>query len=259
MLPDALLTDCHAHLADERLSNRLPEVLRRCVGMGGVVVNAARKADWSRIGRMMEDVPTLRGAAGIHPWFAAEWTGDFSQVIENQLLVNHERWVAIGEVGLDFVVETPCRQIQLEVAAAQLELATRHSLPVCLHVRKAWSAFFDLLKTLGLSSLKGYCHNFTGSRETARRLLDTGLHLSFGGQLTWPEARRAREAAIYVPADSILVETDCPDLPSFSHKGEPSLPWHVAETLECMAGLRHMAAETLAQQVLQNFHRLFHR
>ncbi len=257
MLPDALLTDCHAHLADGRLADCLPQVLQRCAGMGGVVVNAAQMADWETIGKMMEDVPTLQGAVGIHPWYAAEETLKYLQVIDNQILAKSEKWVAIGEIGLDFVVETPSRKLQMEVMAAQVRLAVRHSLPVCLHIRKAWSTFFDLFKTLGLASLKGYCHNFTGSRETARRLLDAGLHLSFGGQLTWPEARRAREAAVYVPADSILVETDCPVLPSFSHKVEPSLPWHVAETLECMAELRHMKAETLAQQVLQNFQGLF--
>ena len=100
-------------------------------------------------------------------------------------------------------------------------------------------------------------HCFSGATEEARRSLGLGFYLSFAGNLTYPAAKSIREAAVFAPADRILVETDCPFLAPIPHRGQRNEPALVAHTAEALATLRGISAAEIATQTTANFHSLF--
>jgi TatD DNase family protein len=87
-------------------------------------------------------------------------------------------------------------------------------------------------------------------------VLDRGLMVSFCGPLTYPSARRLREAAAYVPLDAILTETDCPDLPPQAVAGGLSLPHHVRYVVEAIAAVKGLSLAAVAAQVEANYRAL---
>ncbi len=254
------LVDVHAHLADVRLRERLELILAvsEHQGVGGILANAARRTEWSIVCDLSRQ-PGVFGALGIHPFFPEDWRGETLAELRQALTApeNRGRVLAVGEIGLDFQYGRDNAEQQLAMFRAQLQLAQELNLPVCLHNRKSWPDFFGVLKELGLSQVRGYCHHFTGSVDIAREALDRGLYLSFCGPVTYPGAHRLHQAARYVPADRMLTETDCPDLPVQRYRRLESRPWHVQFVVQCLAELRNETPERVASQVWANWQRLF--
>ena len=252
--------DVHAHLADARLRERLDVILAECVqqGVGGILVNAARREEWPAV-EALSRRPGVFGALGIHPFFPEDWRAETLAELRQALTAPESRGhvLAVGEIGLDFQHGRDLAARQLAMFRAQLQLARELDLPVCLHNRKAWPDFFGLLKELGWDQVRGYCHHFTGSMDIAREALDHGLYLSFCGPVTYPDAHRLHRVARYAPADRILTETDCPDLPAQEYRGQESRPWHVHSVVQCLAALRGEAPEQVASHVWANWQRLF--
>ena len=244
--------DCHAHLADERVLPKLEEILGRSRqnGLFRVLANAARLSEFGSIAAMASQ--DVRIAFGIHPFWPEEWTTAKAS-LEEALRDNPS--AAVGEIGLDFYSGRENQSAQEVAFAEQLSLAVQYGRAVCLHNRKAWQEFFGILKDLRIFSLRGYMHNFTGSREIATKLLDLGLHISFAAPVTYPEAHRLREVSAYIPAERLLTETDCPDLPYA--RGELTEPWHAGNVLPALASARGMKIEVLAEQIKTNFINIF--
>jgi len=245
--------DIHAHLADGRLTTRLAEVLAesRRHGVAGVLAAAARASEWDTIAALSRHEGVF-GALGVHPFFPEQWDAGCAGRLRAAVRAC-PGIRAVGEIGLDFYDGRGSEARQREVFEEQLRLARELGLAVILHNRKAWPEFFETVRRLRLTPLRGVCHHFSATIEVARQALDCGLHLSFCGPVTYPHSRRLREAARYVPSDRLLTETDAPDLPPWGHRGELSLPWHVAEVLGTLAELRGTPEEELAAQVEANF------
>ncbi len=244
--------DCHAHLADARVLPKLEEILGRSRQMGlfRVLANAARLNEFKSIAAMASQ--DVRIAFGIHPFWPEEWTTAKAS-LEEALKDNPS--AAVGEIGLDFYSGRGNQSTQEVAFVEQLSLAVQYGRAVCLHNRKAWQEFFGILKDLRIFSLRGYMHNFTGSREVATKLLDLGLHISFAAPVTYPEAHRLREVSAYIPVEMLLTETDCPDLPYT--RGELTEPWHAGNVLPALAFARGMKKEVLAEQIKTNFINIF--
>jgi TatD DNase family protein len=251
------LYDCHAHLADERLNPTLDTLLveATAAGVAGILACAARLEEWEKIAAVSRREPVL-GALGVHPFFARTAPADLGPRLHRSL-TTHPRLVAVGEIGLDFWNGRADAALQETVLHTQLTTALELGLPVILHNRRSWGDFFGLLHSAGMAGLRGVCHCFNGSRETAREVLDRGLMVSFCGPITYPNARRLREAAAYVPLDRILTETDCPDLPPQVVAPGFSLPQHVRYILEAVAEAKHLPVPAVAAQVEANYLTLF--
>ncbi len=251
--------DIHAHLADPRIAAELPLILRDCQARGvrGILANAARVDEWPTIVTLARE-PGVYGALGLHPFFLDEWTDALPAQLRATLAAA-PGLRAIGEIGLDFwpatLAEPACsRERQVTAFTAQLALACELGRPVLLHNRKSWPEFFEIWKSTAAGRIAGVCHHFTGSREIARQALDLGLYLSFCGPLTWPQSRRLRETAAYVPLDRLLTETDTPDLPAAPYRGGFSYPWQVAAIVAEIARLKSVPEDAVAAAVAENFH-----
>jgi len=248
--------DIHAHLADRRVWPQVEAILHeaRDRGVSAILANAAHAHEWDAITSLSRR-PGVFGALGLHPFFLQEWAPDIP-VRLRQALGAHTRLRAVGEIGLDF--QHGRQQVESQVTAftAQCQVAAELGLPVIVHNRKSWSEFFAVLRSLAGVPLTGVCHHFSGSVEIARQVLDRGFDISFCGPLTYPNARRLKSVARYVPLDRVLSETDTPDLPPAAYRGQPSRPFHVIEVVRELAVLKGLSPETVAAQVAANFRRV---
>lgn len=249
------LCDAHAHLArcvsnplNLHLDSLLPRLKEQEVCR--ILSNATRPQDWEDTLSLTSPEDGIFCAIGVHPFFCEDWNPKAEQRLRELIASNEGRRIAaIGEIGLDGVCGDEALQRQKPVFARQLEIALEYGMPICLHLRKAWPLFWEVLKEKRITTLRGCCHNFTGSPEVARTLLNLGLHLSFGKTVSNPAARNCRRTALMMLPERILTETDCPDM------GES--PADAEIPLKAIAELRSIPVETLAKQVLENFRQLF--
>ena len=140
---------------------------------------------------------------------------------------------------------------------AQLQLARALALPVVLHLLRADEPALRILRSEDLPPAGGLVHSFSGSREFAKLLVDLGLSLSFCGTLTFPQSRRLREAATWVPEDRVLIETDSPYQAPEGHRGHANRPAHLPEVARALAALRGWSPEEAGARTAANARRLF--
>ncbi len=169
--------------------------------------------------------------------------------------------VALGETGLDRYWDyTPFAQ-QEDYFARHLELARRLQLPVIIHCREAEADIVRMLREdfdrHGL--LSGVMHSFTGDAATAHACTEMGLYISFAGMVTYKNAQALREVARTIPADRLLVETDCPYLAPVPRRGQRNEPAFVVHTAECLARERSEELSALAAETTRNARKLFGR
>ena len=251
------LFDTHAHLHFPDFAGDLDAVLAR-----------ARQAGVSRFLTIGTDVATSRAAValaarepdvwasvGVHPHDAA--SADDATLEEIERLASAPRVVAIGETGLDFFRDLAPRDAQERAFRAQLALARRVGKPVVVHCRNAHEETLALLASEGVRETGGIMHCFSGDVGIARRCLDLGLVLSLAGPVTYPKPGALPEVARMVPADRLVVETDCPFLPPQGFRGKRNEPAHLAITAARVAELRGEPLADLAARMSENARALF--
>lgn len=167
------------------------------------------------------------------------------------------RVVALGEMGLDFQSGEPALQLQQEVFRVGLAAAQRMGLPVIIHSRSAETATLTALDDGPPTPRRGVLHCFTGSQDFARRLLNRGLYISFSGILTFRNAEALRATARFIPEDHLLVETDAPYLAPEPMRGRPNEPAFLPHIVACLATVRGVPPEHIADVTFRNAERLF--
>ena len=245
-----MLVDTHCHLDAAEFDADRGDVANAAaaVGVGNIVVPAVERANFGAVASVCRDYAGCRPAYGIHPMYTPQAADADIDVLRDWL--QRERPVAVGEIGLDCFVAglDPARQLHFFVE--QLKLAREFNLPVLLHVRRAIDPILHELRRIGVPG--GIAHAFNGSRQQAEMFIALGFKLGFGGAMTWPRASRLRELAATLPLESIVLETDAPDIPPdfVGHgRNEPAFLPRIAQTL---ADLRRQALGEIAQNTSQN-------
>lgn len=258
----AMWIDAHNHLQDSRLGAAGPVVAAmRLVGIDGCVVNATCEEDWEIVAKVAHaNVGWALPAFGIHPWKADQaqvgWVGRLKDQLEMNPLAS------VGECGLDQWITAPSLKLQKPVFEAQLRLAREMERPMTIHCLKAWGALFDSFKKVPPPS-RFLLHSFSGSIETAQRLMPLGAYFSFSGYFLHERKAAVVEVFQRLPLDRILLETDAPDMlpPSafVRHPLEKALnhPANLASIGEALAGVLGMPVEELAQITKENAQRCF--
>lgn len=252
------LIDSHCHLDFDIFAQDLPEVLERsnALGVSQFIVPGVRASTWLALMRLSEQQPSIKPALGLHPYFIAEHkTSDLEQL--KALATEHrDKLVAIGEIGLDWALAEPMREKQLQLFEAQLALAQELELPVILHARKSHPELLQRLKQARLPH-GGVVHAFSGSRQLAEDYLRLGYKLGVGGVITYPRANKTRQAIASLPSESLLLETDAPDMPLMGRQGARNSPEYLPQVLATLAELRLESAEDLAATTRRNTQALF--
>ena len=272
-----MLVDSHAHLDHERFREDRDPLLARAweagvrtilsIGIGNGPATMDGALQLARAYRDRPGMPRIFATAGVHPQEATEC--DAAALGKLEGLLGEPEVLACGEIGLDYYHnDNPPVEVQQEAFRAQMELAARHRKPIVIHCRSgqafgmdadAWEQTLAMLEEHWRpTGLRGVLHCFSGDHAQARRALGLGFLISFAGNLTYASASALREIAASIPADSYLVETDCPFLTPAPERGKRNEPSQVRRTAELLAQVRGVSLAVLAEQTTENFYRLFH-
>lgn len=246
--------DTHAHYDDERFNEDRAQVLSfiKENGVCGVIdCGCDFKSSLSAID-LAEKYDYIYAAIGVHPSEAEEATdNDFEQL---KKLYNHDKVVAVGEIGLDYHYDFSSKERQLEIFEQQLILANELDLPVIVHDREAHEDTLNLLKKY---KPKGVVHCFSGSIETAKQVIDLGMYIGLGGAVTFKNAKKPVEVAKYVPSDRLLLETDCPYMTPVPFRGKRCDSSLIPYSAAVIAGVRGDDVQALIDTCRENAIRLF--
>ncbi len=252
------LFDTHAHLHFPELAGDLDAVLERAraAGVTGVVTIGTDHETNPAAVALAESHDGVYATVGIHPHDAAEATEADFEAME-ALARRSPKVVALGEMGLDFFRNLSPRDAQERVLRRQLDMARRLERPAVIHCRDAHAEALAILADERVGEVGGVMHCFSADVDVARRCLDLGLSISLAGPVTYKNARALPEVARFVPADRLVVETDCPFLPPHPHRGERNEPAWVAITAARVAELRGTTLAALGEATSANALRLF--
>jgi TatD DNase family protein len=192
---------------------------------------------------------------GIHPHDAAKAGPDNFKRLADLLV--HPKVLAVGEIGLDYHYDFSPREVQKSAFIEQMEIAASAKKPIVIHTREAWDDTLALIEEHWTPhGIGGIMHCFSGGPEEARRALDLGFYLSFGGIVTFPKALTVQESAKSTPRDRILIETDAPYLAPVPNRGKRNEPALIVHTAKKLAELRGESYEELCNATTENFRRL---
>jgi TatD DNase family protein len=248
------LVDSHAHLDFRQFNTDRRAVIERARDAGLVaIVNAGTDLSTSRAAvALAEEYDAVYATVGVHPHDAKTVTPAVLDEIRS--LARHPKVVAIGEIGLDYYRDRSPRPAQRRAFADQLALASELGMPVVVHDRDAHE---DVLAALRDGPGTGVFHSYSAGPGRLDEVLSMGFFVGISGPVTFPNARRLRQVARLVPADRLLVETDCPFLTPVPYRGRRNEPAYVRYVAETIAQARGESAESLAEATTQNVCHLF--
>ncbi len=248
------LVDTHCHLDPQYFPAGPGPVLdrARAVGVGAfVAIGVGDTLDAARhVVHVAETTPDVWATVGLHPHDAKVLDAAFLAELER--LSAAPRVVAIGEIGLDYHYMHSPREVQIEVFRTLVDLAVAKALPIVVHTREAAEETLRVLEESRAREVGGIIHCFSEDVPFARRALDVGFDLSFSGIVTFKNAKAIQEAAVFAPADRILVETDSPYLAPVPLRGKPCEPAYVVHTARRVAELRGVSLEAIAALTTEN-------
>jgi TatD DNase family protein len=193
-----------------------------------------------------EDFPQVYAAIGRHPNEATGFDG--ADLAELQALVAHPKCVAIGETGLDYYRDYAPRADQERAFEAQIELARQTGKPLVIHTRAADEDTLRVLEQRA-GGVRVILHCFSMADRLEQCLAHEDWWLSFAGNVTYPKSAPLREAALRVPIDRLLVETDAPFLSPQAVRGQPNQPANVVHTAKALAVERRVPYDELAAAI----------
>ncbi|MDR1333408.1 MAG: TatD family hydrolase [Holosporales bacterium] len=248
------LVDSHAHLFHSEIYENLDDKLRlaRLAGVDYILsVGTDSKTMEMNIG-IAERFDNIFCSVGIHPLHF----GDGYDTAELIGLSKKEKVIAIGEVGLDYHYEdATSKPDQITLFRDMLSMATNCGLPYIIHARECFSDIFGIMSEYEIPPSVFHC--YTDTKENAATILDIGHYISFSGVVTFKNSGDLREIMKYVPANRLLIETDCPYLSPVPYRGKPNEPAFVSLVAECAAQVRDVEIDHIAQITTDNFFRLF--
>lgn len=252
-----MLFDTHTHLNAEQYEMDCADVIQRAeeAGVTRMVVVGFDRPTITKAMELIDTYPNLFGVIGWHPVDAVDLTDEDLNWIEE--LTKHPKVVALGEMGLDYHWDKSPADVQKRVFRKQIHLARKLDLPIVIHNREATNDVLTILEEENAQEVGGIMHCFSGDLEAAKRTLDLGFHISFGGPVTFKNAEETREVAKHVPLNRLLIETDCPYLSPHPYRGKRNEPARVKLVAEQLAELHELSLEELAALTMNNANQLF--
>ncbi len=252
-----MLIDSHCHIDLEPFENDREQVVNACCidGIGAIVNPGVSSHGWEKILRLAQQYPLIKPAIGLHPCFIKDHHQDDITKLDN-LLAKEKGIIAIGEIGLDLFIKNQDLEKQQWYFAAQLEVAQKHNLPVIIHARKSHDLILKAIRQQKFTC-GGTAHAFSGSLQQAHTFIDLGFKLGFGGTITYERARKTRQVLQQIPLESIVLETDAPDMPPVNTQGVRNTPTNLRSILKCAAELLDIPAEQLEQITTENCKQVF--
>ena len=265
-LINCMITDSHCHIHDQDFPFATAEVfdnmremgVARAICIGVDAENSQRAIDFCQQNKSNPQAIQLFACVGVHPHEAEKF--DFAQDLPKlEAMLENQKVIGIGEIGLDYFYENSPRQIQQEVLKAQLRLAQKHNLPVSFHVRNAYADFWRVLDEVEAdgTKIRGVLHSFTDSEENLAEALRRGFYIGVNGISTFVKEEHELEMFAQIPLEKTLLETDAPFLAPKGKRGRKNQPAWTALVAEDLAEKRGLSVEEIAKITEQNVNNLF--
>jgi len=253
--------DTHCHLDAPEFADSLDIVIQQAAekNVKAILLPSVKVADCAHVKEMAhqysQQIPGLVYTLGIHPLYTNKAQEGDIEVLEKHIIdsLADPRFVGVGEIGLDYFVEDLDPYQQEFFFNAQLDLAQKYQLPVILHVRRSQDAILKALRRRNIPS--GIAHAFNGSFQQAEQFIELGFKLGFGGAATYERALQIRRLLKELPIESIVTETDAPDIPPAWLRGEGiafNEPAFVPRIAKELASIRGVSETEFASAVWHN-------
>lgn len=265
-----MLIDTHCHLDAAEFAHDRKEVIERAgaAGVSAIIIPAIDTGNFDAVRSLAHSFKGGTYALGIHPICVPHAQDQDLERLESCIQENLEdsRFIAIGEIGLDFFLpalkEDTMREKQERFYSAQLDLAQRYGLPVLLHVRRSQDLLLKHLRRRPL--IGGIAHAFNGSLQQAKLFIEHGFALGMGGAMTFTRALQIRRIARQVPLRDLVLETDAPDIPPawLGGPGKPAArnePAQVGRIAQSLAEVREISREEVVFATAANAKRVLPR
>lgn len=251
------LIDTHTHIYLENFDADRNEVVQRAID-NGVTQMLLPNIDKDSLDSLLElchNYPeNCYPMIGLHPTSVKDDYREQLQFLEKTLIEN--KFVAIGEIGLDFYWDKTYYEQQLDAFRTQIGWAKQHNLPVAIHTRDAFPQILDELEALQDGELRGVLHCFSGTYEEAQHALALGFYLGIGGVLTYKKSTLS-DIVKNIPIERLLLETDAPFLSPVPYRGKRNEPVHLIEIAKKIAEIKETDLETVAYLCTENSKKLF--
>lgn len=248
--------DTHAHYDSENFNEDRENLVKELKDNGviGILNCGSDLYGLRKSVELSRDFDIFYAAVGIHPENADEFNEEVVKEIKEY--VKEEKVKAIGEIGLDYYwEENPPREVQKEVFRAQMKLADELNLPVIIHDRDAHGDTLEIIKEF--PNVTGVIHCFSGSVEFAKECIKLGYYIGFTGVLTFKNAKKLVEVCKEIPADRMLVETDCPFMAPVPFRGKRNQSDYIEFIIDKMSEIRGVSGEEMNEILLKNKSDLF--
>jgi len=248
--------DTHVHLNSERyedveliVQNAIKNGVKKMVVVGYDLQTSLKAVEIASV------YDFVYAAVGIHPSEVKNAKiSDFEAV---ERLLDNNKVVAIGEIGLDYHWDKDNKEEQKDFFIRQIKLAHKYNLPIIIHSREAAQDTFFVLKENKKYYEKGIMHCFSYSLEMARKFIDLNFYIAFGGTLTFLNSKENKEVVRNIDIEKILIETDAPYLTPHPFRGKINEPKYIGLVAEEIAKLKNMNKENVAIVTYNNACDLF--
>lgn len=250
------MIETHAHLYAKKFDEDRAEMMDRAA-QAGVEKFYMPNIDHESIEPMMEveeKYSNTLATMGVHPCSVEKHFE--KQLYEVEDWLNKRRFVAVGEIGLDFYWDKSLMKEQKEALKIQINLARQHQIPIILHCRDSFQETYEIVKELKDDNLTGVFHCFTGNADEAQKVIDLGFYLGIGGVVTFKNGGLA-EHIPDIDINRIVLETDAPYLAPTPKRGKRNEPAYLELIAQKIADLKQMPIEELINITSKNANKLF--
>lgn len=251
-----MIIDTHAHYDDEQFDADRESLLAQMQDAGiGLIVNAGSTVpSWDKIVKLTKEYPFLYGAIGVHP----DEVGvlDEEQFARMSALLDQEKIVALGEIGLDYYWDNESHDLQKKWFIRQLELAREKDMPVIIHSREAAADTMEIMKQYA-AGMRAVIHCYSYSAEMAKEYVKMGYWIGVGGVVTFKNAKKLKQVVEEIPLSSIVLETDCPYLAPVPYRGKRNCSLYLPYVAERIAELKATTVEEVVRQTEENARELY--
>lgn len=219
------------------------------------IVPSSTADDIFEVDKFIQKYNDVYGYVGVFPEEVKTFTDKTLNDMES-IIRSNPKIIGIGEIGLDYYWDKSFKELQKEVFIKQIKFANDMNLPLNIHSREAHLDTLEILKKYNKNST-AILHCFSGSLEFALTCIKEGIYIALGGVVTFKNAIKAKEVAENIPLEYLLLETDDPYLAPVPFRGKENQPMYVKYVAECIANLRSISTDEVAQITTRNAERIF--
>lgn len=246
-----MIFDTHAHYDDKQFDEDREQLLdsMRAGGVGTIVNASATVESWDKVLELTREYPFVYGMIGVHPDEVGAL--DEEKFARMERLLQEEKVVAVGEIGLDYYWDNESHEVQKRWFIRQLELAQKWNMPVNIHSREAAADTLEIMKKYA-QGMKVIIHCYSYSKEMAEEYVKMGYLIGVGGVVTFKNARRLKETVEAIPLSHIVLETDCPYLAPEPNRGKRNSSLNLSYVAQAIADLKGITAEEVIKVTGEN-------